>query len=122
MRVRSCEGRHGDDHRRRDGHSLHREPPDAQWARDAMASIRRGDVDQNSFAFMVAEPRASNERWERRKDGIYRIISKARLVEVGPQTHPAYADTSVAVRSMQAGKRATQCPCQATCPKSSLAI
>lgn len=77
------------------------EPPDAQWARDAMASIRRGDVDQNSFAFMVAEPRASNERWERRKDGIYRIISKARLVEVGPQTHPAYADTSVAVRSMQ---------------------
>lgn len=78
-------------------------PPDAQWARDAMESIRRGDVDQSSFAFMVAEPRKANERFERRSDGIvYRVIKKARLVEAGPQTHAAYQDTSVAVRSYQA--------------------
>jgi HK97 family phage prohead protease len=77
-------------------------PPDAQWSRDAVESIRRGDVTQNSFAFIVNEPRNTSERWERRSDGLYRVISSAKLVEMGPQTHPAYEDTSVAVRSMQA--------------------
>lgn len=75
-------------------------PPNAQWARDAMESIRRGDVDQNSFAFVVPEPRGQNEKWER-VDGQYiRTVKKARLIEVGPQTNPAYQDTSVAVRSL----------------------
>lgn len=85
-----------------DGLQYTAEPPNAQWARDAVESIRRGDVTQNSFAFMVAEPKADNQRWERRSDGVYRIITKARLVEVGPQTNPAYTDTTVAVRSMAA--------------------
>ncbi len=74
--------------------------PNTQWARDAAESIKRGDVTGNSFAFQVAEPRKSSERWERRSDGLYRVISAAKLVEVGPQTHPAYLDTTVAVRSM----------------------
>lgn len=76
-------------------------PPDAQWARDAVESIRRGDVTQNSFAFYVPEPKQQHERWERRKDGLWRVVTKARLIETGPQTNPAYPDTSVAVRSMQ---------------------
>lgn len=69
-------------------------PPDAQWAHDAMESIRRGDVDQNSFAFRVE---AGGERWERRDGKVYRTVSAARLFEVGPQTMPAYEDTSVVV-------------------------
>jgi len=70
-------------------------PPDAGWARDAMESIRRGDIDQNSFAFQ-----AIDERWERRDEEMVRIVTRARLYEVGPQTTPAYPDTTVAVRSL----------------------
>lgn len=75
------------------------EPPDAQWARDARESIRRGDVDQNSFAFSVPKGGA---RWERRDGYDLRIVSKARLVELGPQTLPAYTETSAAVREREA--------------------
>jgi hypothetical protein len=80
------------------------DPPDAQWARDAMASVRRGDVTQNSFTFRV---QPGGERWERREGVLHRVISKAKLFEVGPQTTPAYPDTSVAVRSMEAFLAAT---------------
>jgi HK97 family phage prohead protease len=75
------------------------EPPDAQWARDAMESVRRGDVDQNSFKFRVFP---GGQRWERRGGMDTRIISKAQLMEVGPQTNPAYTDTTAAVRSLEA--------------------
>lgn len=74
-------------------------PPDAQWARDAMESIRRGDVDRSSFGFRVPKGGA---RWERRDGYDLRIVSKAELVELGPQTFAAYEDTSVAVREHQA--------------------
>ena len=75
------------------------DPPDAQWARDAMASIRRGDVHQNSFGFIVEK---GGEKWERRDGQLVRTVNKARLIEVGPNTGPAYTDTTVAVRGMQA--------------------
>lgn len=74
-------------------------PPDAQWARDAMMSIDRGDVDQSSFGFRVMP---GGVRWERRDGYDLRIISDAQIVEAGPQTFPAYADTSVAVREREA--------------------
>lgn len=73
-------------------------PPDAQWARDAMESIRRGDVTCNSFAFRVEK---GGEKWERRDGQLVRTVTKARLFECGPQTTPAYSDTTVAVREMQ---------------------
>lgn len=69
-------------------------PPDATWARDAVESIRRGDVDQNSFGFV-----ALDDEVVLRDGSPVRIVYRARLVEVGPQTHPAYADTVVSVRS-----------------------
>lgn len=77
-------------------------PPDAQWARDALESIRRGDVDQSSFAFRVAK---DGYRWVRRDGYDLRIVSRARIVELGPQTHPAYQDTSVAVQERAAWRR-----------------
>lgn len=84
-----------------DDGGLHYEatPPRAQWAQDAMESIRRGDVSANSFAFVVPK---GGDRWERRNGELVRTVSKARLLEVGPQTNPAYPDTTVAVRGMQA--------------------
>lgn len=75
------------------------DPPNAQWARDAMESIRRGDVTQSSFAFRV---RDGGETWVRREGELVRIVTSAQLLEAGPQTFPAYEDTAVAVRSMKA--------------------
>lgn len=72
-------------------------PPDAGWARDAMESIRRGDVNQNSFGFTV--PEGGDEIMEQ-DGGIVRVVKRARLVEIGPQTRPAYTDTEVIVRSV----------------------
>lgn len=71
-------------------------PPDAQWARDAMESIRRGDVHRSSFGFRVPKGGA---RWERRDGYDLRVVSRAELVELGPQTHAAYDDTTAAVAS-----------------------
>lgn len=71
-------------------------PPDAQWARDALASITRGDVTQSSFAFTVLD----GEDWKMQEDGqVVRMISRvARLYDVSPVTYAAYPQTSVSVQ------------------------
>lgn len=73
-------------------------PPDAQWARDALVTIKRGDVDQSSFAFSVLP---DGERWMLDESGrvIRHIVRVARLYDVSPVTFPAYPETSVDVRS-----------------------
>jgi len=63
-------------------------PPDATWARDVIESVRRGDVDQMSFAFRVLE-----DKW----DKMVRTVMRAELVEVSIVTFPAYEVTSVQV-------------------------
>jgi HK97 family phage prohead protease len=73
-------------------------PPDTQYARDLMVSIDRGDVDQMSFGFITRE-----DVWEFMADGKTRrtIIAIEELFDVSVVTYPAYADTSVALRSME---------------------
>jgi HK97 family phage prohead protease len=73
-------------------------PPDTAWGRDALESIRRGDVDQMSFGFT-----ALKENWT--EDGVgfpLRELLEVKLWEVSPVTFPAYPDTTVAVRNMEA--------------------
>lgn len=67
------------------------DPPEAQWAQDLMASIRRGDVDQMSFGF-----RAIKDRWE----GDERTLLEVALYDVSVVTFPAYAETEAHLRSM----------------------
>lgn len=73
-------------------------PPDTQWGRDAVASIERGDVDQMSFGFTCLR-----DSWGKDEaDFPLRELLEVDLWEVSPVTFPAYPDTSVAVRSMEA--------------------
>jgi len=77
------------------------DPPDTSVGRDTVEEIRRGDISGCSFAFGVAE-----DVWEYLEDGtVERILVKAsRLFDVGPVTYPAYPDTTVAARSLDAFK------------------
>ncbi len=71
------------------------DPPDTQWARDLMVSMRRGDVNQMSFAFTVLDEEFSKEDGEN-----IRILKKVRLHDVSVVTYPAYPQTDVQVRSI----------------------
>lgn len=68
-------------------------PPDATWARDAMETMRRGDVDQMSFRF-----KAIRDRWHEVDGTPARDLVEVKLFEVSPETFPAYPQTSVSVR------------------------
>ena len=83
------------------------DPPDTQWARDSMASIKRSDIYQNSFSFCVAEPVEQNQVWGLEPDGTTtRTVLRAHVYEMGPQTTPAYPTTSVALRSLDEARKA----------------
>lgn len=82
------------------------EAPNTTHGNDLLESVRRGDIDQSSFAFTIDDDGAT---WEERgdyeddSDVIYtrKITKIKRLYDVSPVTEPAYADTSVAVRSLE---------------------
>jgi hypothetical protein len=74
-------------------------PPETQWARDLITTMRRGDIDQSSFAFRIAK-----EEWREGKlpDGKKideRLVIEAQLFDISPVTYPAYPQTTSAVRS-----------------------
>lgn len=72
-------------------------PPDTQWARDLMVSIKRGDISQMSFGFRVKK-----DKWsEYKSDGTQlRELHDVDLHEVSVVTFPAYPATSVSARSV----------------------
>lgn len=82
-------------------------PPDTQWARDAVTSIKRGDVSQTSFGFRV-----QREAWEPQTSGPSKriLIKAAQLYDVSPVTFPAYPQTSAQVRSQLDALRAQAQP------------
>jgi len=69
-------------------------PPDTQWARDLMETIKRGDVDQMSFAFQVVR-----DSWDESGKENVRTLEEVELFDVSPVTYPAYPQTDVKVRS-----------------------
>lgn len=71
-------------------------PP--SWASNILESMKRGDVDQSSFAFTVKD-----SRWDE-EDGldVRTILEVDYLYDVSPVTYPAYEDTEAAVRSYEA--------------------
>lgn len=79
--------------------------PNTTYANDLIESIKRGDIDQSSFAFTV-----KRQSWEeeKREDGsiveIRHIHEVEELFDVSPVTYPAYTDTTVAKRSYNASR------------------
>ena len=74
------------------------DPPDTQWARDLMVSIRRGDISDQSFGFRV-----KTDEWRDEQGKTTRTIKEfEQLFDVSVVTFPAYPETTVAVRSMEA--------------------
>jgi len=72
-------------------------PPSANWAKDLMESIDRGDVSGMSFGFRV---RPNGDRWLRNgKDGLpQRELLAVDLYDVSVVLVPAYPGTSVSVK------------------------
>jgi HK97 family phage prohead protease len=68
-------------------------PPDTTWARDLKESIKRGDVNQMSFAFVAQE-----EAWDNEKK--IRTLKRVKLFDASVVTYPAYPQTSVKLRSL----------------------
>ncbi len=75
--------------------------PDTQVARDLVTLIERGDVRGNSFRFVTIA-----DQWER-GDGEpdTRTLLKVRLQDISPVTFPAYPQTDVALRSLEAWRQ-----------------
>lgn len=71
--------------------------PDTSAGRDLSVLVSRGDVAGCSFGFVVKD-----DKWERRADGWLRELAEVALREVTLTPDPAYADTTVALRSLSA--------------------
>ena len=78
-------------------------PPNTPLGDELIESLKRGDISESSFAFTVED-----DNWERKEDGSYvrTILKFERLYDVSPVYYPAYEDTSVALRSIEALKEA----------------
>lgn len=73
------------------------EPPNTQWAADAMATISRGDVDQMSFGFNVPQ---NGDVWTNSEGQARRELIQIKLMDISPVTFPAYPQTSAEARAI----------------------
>ena len=75
--------------------------PDTQAARDLEELVRRGDLDDMSFAFHTVE-----DEWSTKDKRLHRRLKEADLDDgdVSVVTYPAYKGTNVSVRSQDKAK------------------
>jgi len=75
------------------------EAPDTALGDEVLSGIRRGDIRTSSFSFSVDK---EGQSWEKRDDGtdLRRIKRFNGIYDMSPVYREAYADTSVAVRSL----------------------
>lgn len=73
------------------------EPADTSYARDLLESIKRGDIDQMSFAFRVIR-----DRWTYNENDLdLRELLEVALYDVAPVTYPFYEGTSIGIDTKQ---------------------
>lgn len=73
--------------------------PDTSYARDLGTLVERGDIAGCSFGFTVPD---GGDAWEHRSGELVRDLINVNLHEISVTGNPAYVDTSVAMRSMEA--------------------
>lgn len=78
--------------------------PDTTIGRDLAALVERGDVSGCSFAFLTPK---DGDKWEMRSGKMHRELVAVDLKEITITPTPAYADTTVAKRSMPGVQVAT---------------
>ena len=69
-------------------------PPDTQFARDLIVSMKRGDISQMSFGFRVIK-----DEWDQGAKPMERTLKEVQLFDVSPVTFPAYPETDVSARN-----------------------
>jgi uncharacterized protein len=83
--------------------------PSNQIGRDTAESVRRGDMDGQSFSFRVLP---EDVQWDWDTTPPTRMIHRfEEIYDVGPVTTPAYTDTSVSMRTLESAR--AQCRCKA---------
>lgn len=87
-----------DDHGLKIETTLDSEDPDVQ---SITRKMQRGDLDKMSFAFYP-----DVQEWDETGDIPVRTISKASLYDVSIVTTPAYDGTAIALRSLEAARKA----------------
>ncbi len=75
------------------------DPPDTQYARDLMVSMKRGDIRGSSFGFVC---KRDDQSWDidPGSDQLVRTVRKAAVFDCSVVTNPAYLDADSAVRSL----------------------
>lgn len=69
--------------------------PDTQYARDLVAVMNRGDIDQMSFGF-----RTITDNWRKENDLLIRELIDVQLFDVSAVTYPAYPQTVAHARDI----------------------
>lgn len=69
--------------------------------------MRRGDINQSSFAFKVAK---GGDKWKEENDGtiVREIYNISKLYDVSPVTYPAYTSATSTVRSLDEFRNTVQ--------------
>jgi uncharacterized protein len=73
--------------------------PETMDGRDLWTLVERGDISGMSFGFSVTK-----QEWDETGDMPKRTILEAELYEVTATANPAYADTTLAARSLEAAR------------------
>ena len=81
--------------KRQDGLYFSVTPPANQWCEDLKESVKRGDINQCSFAFAVQKDDFKMDE----EGGVHRTILDGKLYDISIVTYPAYEETLVNVRS-----------------------
>lgn len=81
--------------------------PDTTYARDLGVLVERGDISGCSFGFRVPE---GGDHWDMRSGKLTRDLVAIDLQEITITANPAYLDTTVAKRAMEAWEKRKACP------------
>ena len=81
------------------------ELPDSPTGQNVKEALRRGDIDQSSWAFSISTDesgRSKGDKWMNKDGKDYRVITSVRAVyDASPVTYPANPDTTAAKRSKE---------------------